>query len=145
LLAELSEIQGDDDFIALGSVPSEWFEERSMGSASTDGVYADIYATGWVSHLRQRLSKLAIELDMRDVDTATLQRDIPRAFTQHASYEVWLAELDGIYYRSRYGHNLENWALFEPFHLTNVTSTPLNLIDQDLGLALKILGLQIVD
>jgi hypothetical protein len=135
LLAELSEIQGDDDFIALGSVPSEWFEERSMGSAST----------GWVSHLRQRLSKLAIELDMRDVDTATLQRDIPRAFTQHASYEVWLAELDGIYYRSRYGHNLENWALFEPFHLTNVTSTPLNLIDQDLGLALKILGLQIVD
>jgi hypothetical protein len=116
-----------------------------MGGASTAGVYAEIYASGWVGHLRQKLSKLAIEIDLPDIDTATLQRDIPRAFTQHASYEVWLAGLNGIYYRSRYGHNLENWALFEPFQLSNVTSAPLNLIDQDLDLALKTLGLQIVD
>jgi hypothetical protein len=145
LLAELSDIQGEDDFIALGSVPSDWFEGRSMGSASMAGQYANIYATGWVSHLRQTLARLAVELDLRDIDTATLQRDLPRAFTQHASYEVWLVGLDGIYYRSRYGHNLENWALFEPFQLTNLASASLNLIDPDLELALKILGLQIVD
>jgi hypothetical protein len=75
LLAELSDIQGDDDFVVLGSVPSEWFTGRSMGGASTAGVYAEIYASGWVGHLRQKLSKLAIALDLPDIDTATLQRD----------------------------------------------------------------------
>jgi hypothetical protein len=37
LLAEFSEIEGENDFTPLGSVPLNWFKKRSMGSARASG------------------------------------------------------------------------------------------------------------
>ena len=52
--------------------------------------------------------------------------------------------LPGIYFRSRYGHNLENWALFEPCRLRNMKSErverqhpALARGDGDFGIALR--------
>jgi len=54
------------------------------------------------------------------------------------------AGLDGIYYRSRYGHDLENWALFEPFKISS-PKVPLEFRPDDLDLqeACRLLGLKI--
>src|SRR6185295_13858447 len=48
LLAELQEIEGEDDFVRAGVVPYEWFAVRVMGSAEAHGQFADIGASDWI-------------------------------------------------------------------------------------------------
>lgn len=119
LLAELNEIEGENDFVPLGTVPREWRDERLLGFAHADGQYADIYASGWILLLRHRLAAECLRLGLSDLDAAVLQRYAPRRITQLASLEARRRSFDGVYYRSRYGHDLENWALFEPFRISN--------------------------
>jgi hypothetical protein len=144
LIAELQAITGDDDFVPLGTVPSDWFEQRVMGESIITGVYADVYAASWVSRLRQTLAADCIALGLTELDDSVLQQGEPRRLTQLASLKVNEAGLNGIYYRSRYGHDLENWALFEPFEISSL-KTPLEIRpdDVDLQAACKLLGLQI--
>jgi hypothetical protein len=44
----------------------------------------------------------------------------------------------GILYRSRFGHDTENWALFEPFKINPMSAMPIELNDPDLRKALAI-------
>ena len=143
LLAEFNEIDGENDFIALGQVPSDWCERRVMGTCCAEGSYADIYAAGWVGYLRARLSNECLRLGLKDLDVAVLQQGQPRQLTQAASREVYKAGLDGIFYRSRYGHDLENWALFEPFRIHGFQFAPVTKSDPDLLSACKILRITI--
>jgi hypothetical protein len=46
LIAELEAIAGEDDYVLLGTVPSDWCEPRVMGEATVTGTYADIYGAG---------------------------------------------------------------------------------------------------
>lgn len=144
LLAELQAIDGEDDFVPLGEVPSDWCHTRLMGECGVNGNYADIYAAGWVGYLRQELASDCLALGIRDLDVSVLQQAEPRRLTQLASLKVNEANLDGIYYRSRYGHDLENWAIFEPFqiHSRQIAAT-IDLGDADLQQACSILGLRI--
>ncbi|AXC16133.1 hypothetical protein ACPOL_6927 (plasmid) [Acidisarcina polymorpha] len=112
LIAELQAIAGEDDHVPLGTVPSDWYEPRVMGEAAVTGAYADLYGASWVSHLRQVLARDCIALGLQDLDDSVLQQGEPRRLTQLASLKVYETGFDGIYYRSRYGHDLENWALF---------------------------------
>jgi hypothetical protein len=73
-----------------------------------------------------------------------LQRSSPRRLTQLASLEAWSKKFDGVYYRSRHGHELENWALFEPFRISRATSQAIAADDQALMEALRILELKLV-
>ena len=54
------------------------------------------------------------------------------------------AGLDGIYDRSRYGHDLENWALFEPFEISS-PEVPIAVRPDDVDLqeACRLLELKI--
>ena len=71
-----------------------------------------------------------------------LQAGAPRQITQLASRVVYELGLPGICYPSRYGHDLENWALFEP-HIQHSVSNPITNEDPALVEALRILGLKI--
>jgi hypothetical protein len=143
LLAELDLIEGPNDFLPLGTVPRDWFETRAMGTATVQGEFADIYAAGWVSYLRSRLAAAALKLGMMDIDLATLQTSEPRKLTQLASREAYLLEVTGIFYRSRHGHSLENWALFEPVSLDDETSEEVSVDDPDLIEAMELHGLEL--
>jgi hypothetical protein len=84
------------------------------------------------------------ETRLEDLDVAILQQGKPRRLTQLSSLEIYKAGLNGIYYRSRYGHDLENWALFEPFQISEKgESESIRLDDPHLLAACKILGIQI--
>jgi hypothetical protein len=115
------------------------------------GEYADIYALGWVSHLRTALAEIAVKLGMEDVDLSSLERAEPRQLTQHAGRKAFELGYAGVFYHSRYGHSIENWAIFEdwaiserfPIQLPN--SRKVAEDDPDLLEALRILGLIIVD
>jgi hypothetical protein len=52
-----------------------------------------------------------------DFDGSVLQQTAPRILTQFVSRIVFYDDFSGIYYRSKYPHDIENWALFEPFHI----------------------------
>jgi hypothetical protein len=141
LLADLAEIEGEDDFTPLATVPASWLVPRLIGTAQTEGEYADIYAVGWVALLRRELASTAVALGLAEIDAATLQAGRPRQLTQEASLVVFRHGLDGIFYRSRYGHSIENWAIFEPFPLRNTSSAAIAADDPDLHAALRIHGL----
>jgi hypothetical protein len=115
-----------------------------MGEATVTGAYADLYSASWVSYLRQTLAADCIALGLEDLDDSVLPQGEPRRLTQLASLKVNEAGLDGIYYRSRYGHNLENWALFEPFEI-NAPQAVLEIgpDNVDLQEACRLLGLKI--
>lgn len=141
LLAELNELDGENDFAPIGTLSLDWLTERRMGTATANGEYADIYASGWSSHLRRTLAAKALSMGLTDIDVATLQAGVPRQLTQQASLEVYEHKLNGIFYRSRYGHSLENWAIFEPFPLTDKTSSFITPDDADLAYALECHGI----
>jgi hypothetical protein len=144
LLAELDGIAGEDDYVPLGHVPSEWCDERWLGNCTAQGSYADIYSAYWVGRLRQTLASECLKLGLEDLDVAILQQGKPRRLTQLSSLEVYKAGLNGIYYRSRYGHDLENWALFEPFQIRKRgDSEAIRVDDPDLLAACEILRIQI--
>jgi hypothetical protein len=143
LLAELREISGEDDFFPAGQVPLDWTTNRLIGTASVDGNYASIYASEWITFLRRKLATECLRLGIRDLDTSVLQAGAPRQITQLASRVVYELGLPGICYPSRYGHDLENWALFEPFHIQHSVSNPIANEDPALIEALRILGLKI--
>ena len=142
LIAELREIEGDDDFWPLGVVPREWCDDRLLGTASAIGEYADVYASNWVAFLRKELARDVVRLGLTEVDAGILQRDTPRRLTQMASAKVYERGFAGIYYRSRHGHDLENWALFEPFLIDPLRSEGISIDDPNLLQALTMLGVE---
>jgi hypothetical protein len=116
-----------------------------MGKAEIDGVFADLYAVSWVSHLRRSLAAEALRLGVNDIDLSTLVNAEPRRLTQLASRQAYRLNFAGIFYRSRHGHSLENWAIFEPFPLENdATSEALSEDDPELQEALRVHGIRLV-
>jgi hypothetical protein len=141
----------EDDSTALGTIRRAWIKGRCIGSANVEGEYADIYALGWISHLRTALAEIAVRLGMEDIDLSSLERAEPRLLTQQAGRNTFELGYAGVYYHSRYGHSIENWAIFEdwviaerfPIHEPN--SYKVTEDDPDLIEALSVLGLVIVD
>jgi hypothetical protein len=138
LYAELAEITGEDDFTQFGHVPPEWAETRMLGSAAQYGSYADIYGGEWIAILRRDLAANCVQLGIAELNAGVLEESGLRELTQHASRLVYNSAFDGIRYLSRYGHNICNWALFEPFKINPKGATPLDLSDPDLQEALAI-------
>jgi hypothetical protein len=142
LLAELAEIEGEDDYCPLGEVPLEWVERRVMGVATARGEYADICSSEWISRLRIVLAGHLGKFGLNDLDASALQMTVPRNVTQLVSRIVFSNSLAGIYYRSKYGHDVENWALFEPFQINVRDPETIRPDDSDLQRALQLHGLK---
>jgi hypothetical protein len=142
LLAELAEIEGDDDYVPLGEVPLEWVEKRMMGVATAGGEYADVCSSEWISRLRVVLARHLEKFGLDDLDASVLQMTAPRNLTQLVSRVAFSEGLAGIYYRSKYGHDVENWALFEPFQITVEDSESIGPEDPDVQRALRLHGLE---
>ncbi len=142
---------GEDDFTAFGTVRRAWIKGRCIGTANVEGEYADLYALGWVSHLRTAPAGIAVKLGMKDFDLSSLEPAEPRVLTQQAGRIAFELGYAGVFYHSRYGHSIENWAIFEdwtmpdrfPIHQPN--SRKVAEDDPDLLEALRILGLVIGD
>jgi hypothetical protein len=144
LHAELQQIEGEDDFVPAGIVPREWLSRRLMGSADADGEFADIGASEWVATLRGRLATLLISLGIPDFDASVLQRSGPRCLTQNASAVVYSKGFNGIRYLSKHGHDIENWALFEPASLDKQLNNDIEPDDLELLEALRLFNLALV-
>jgi hypothetical protein len=142
---------GEDDFTAFGTVRRAWIKGRCIGTANVEGEYADIYALGWVSHLRTALAGIAVKLGMKDFDLSSLEPAEPRVLTQQAGRIAFELGYAGVFYHSRYGHSIENWAIFEDwtmperFPIHQPKSRKVAEDDPDLMEAMKLLGLVLSD
>jgi hypothetical protein len=63
--------------------------------------------------------------------------------TQNVSAAVYRRGFQGIRYLSKYGHDIENWALFEPTDLTEVINDAIRPDDPDLLEALRLFNLRV--
>jgi RES domain len=143
VIAELRKVAGDDDYTPFGTVPLEWLENRLIGSAVAKGRYADICASASIGYLRTVLATQLLEMELEELDASTLQFTAPRLLTQQISRLMYESKFDGIYYRSKYGHDLDNWAFFEPFKIQSPTSSAIRANDPDFRRALKIHALRL--
>jgi len=72
------------------------------------------------------------------MDTSALHKTAPRILTQFMSRIVSYGDFVGIYYLSKYGHDIERWALFEPFQIDVKDSCGIRCDDPDLQRALQL-------
>ncbi len=134
---------GDDLSPAFGEVPSSWVRERSLGVGTLNGRYADIGHHESIEELWRALSGRALHHGLQDLDAGAIRVSAPRAFTQEISRYVFRATSDGrpawqgIVYRSRFGDDLENWAIFEPHRPEDISTSSFAEDDPDLLSALE--------
>ena len=140
LLSTLAAIKNaGDDHIAFGTVPASWLRKRALGTALlTRRRFADVYSSQWLAFLRKQLPFAAPQ--SQDFDLALLLSQ-NRPLTQKVATLVYRLGYDGIYYQSRHGSDLFNWALFEPFELDSPQASDLNAEDPDFKEALGRLNL----
>jgi RES domain-containing protein len=143
LAAELAAIEGDDDFYPLGEVPLEWFSLRMIGVAKLNGTFAEVCSADWISRLQLRMTPHLASFGLMDFDASTIQSSSNREITQMVSRFVYESGADGIAYPSKYGHDLRNWAIFEPFKIQIEDPEPLTVEDAELVKCLTLLHLKI--
>lgn len=147
LAAALAEIENaGEDPIAPGTVPASWLDRRVMGLAlPRKALFADIYSSAWLGFLRREfepgylLHRFAPEA-IPEFDLALLMSQ-RRALTQQIATVVYRLGYHGIFYQSRHGAEIENWALFEPFPLKRLERRDLMSDDVELSEALERLNL----
>ena len=75
------------------------------------------------------------------MDASVLQQSGPRVLTQNVSSVLYKEGYNGIRYLSKYGHDVENWALFEPANPRNQIAHEIQPDDPDLLEAFRIFNL----
>lgn len=126
LLAEYQLIEQNDEDAPLtapaGSVPVGWRGARLLGVGVSDGVVQPLVAVSGrqsLATLRRELAGFVLACGLDDLDAAAIRMGAPRRFTQGVSrfiYEQTSAEGSpycGIFYLSRFGDEIANFALFE--------------------------------
>lgn len=141
--AELAAIVGDDDFYPRGKVPPDYLSTRTIGVAKVQAECADLGSAEWLARLRTKLLPYAKEFGLTDIDASVLQRSSPRRLTQLISRVAYESAAEGIRYLSRFGHDLENWAFFEPVTILSKRTEVLKEDDPDLVKALEVLKLSL--
>lgn len=134
-----------------GELDRGWLGVRHIGEGLLEGRFADVGHHESLAEVRAALSSHAVHDGLADIDAAAIRLSVPRGFTQELSRYVYdLTEAgrrawDGIAYRSRFGDNLRNWAMFEPMRPTSGSGEAIAPDDPDLLEALRIHGLVLSD
>lgn len=154
VVAGLAEIAGPDDTLPAGVVPRSWLRNRVIGQATVNGRFADVNHARSLAHLHTNLAARLVHFRIRELDGAAIRTTAPRRFTQEVSSHIYALADDagrpifaGIAYRSRFGDNYQNWAVFERLQNQEMFRNPLvTEIDpgaRELGAALDLLGLRL--
>jgi RES domain len=145
---------GEGDAFPPRLVPRAWLRERVIGSAIVKGSFANVLGSTWVGYLNRELQGRFAEWGIKEIDGSTLRSTATRAITQAASRLVYLASersnplFTGVRYESRFGNDIECWAIFEhadvaelPF--TFLSSDQVDADDEDLQEACRIHGIAV--
>lgn len=145
LLAQFDAIEGaPGERIPFGKVPKSWAARRVIGEAvPKQRRFADVYSAEWLSYLRRELEPRLMARRIgaeQDFDLAYIASQ-DRTLTQEISTIAYHLGFDGIYYQSRHGTDLENWALFEPCEFAFSKSAAIDVEGPEFQQALRLLNL----
>ena len=151
-IAGLEAISGSPDAIPPGAVPRDWLNGRAIGEAApAAGMFADLRESASLTHLHESLAARLVHYRIPELDAAAIRQSAPRKFTQEVSSYVYRQTDNdgnplfvGIAYRSRFGDEFTNWAIFERPDRAAISSPatrPITADDPDFQAALKTLGL----
>jgi hypothetical protein len=147
VIAGLEAILGEEPLDAAGVVPRSWLSRRSIGAAGVAGDFANVGKARSIGWLRRRFAADVVEFGLADLDAAAIRLVAPRRLTQRMSRTIYECSDDyrrqfsGIVYLSRFGNEVQNWAIFEPGEINVTDITEVRPSDTDLIAALSILGL----
>lgn len=154
VVAGLAAIAGPDDTLPAGIIPRSWLRNRVVGQATANGCFADVNHARSLGYLHANLAARLVHFGIRELDGAAIRLTAPRRFTQEVSSHIYALADDagqpvfaGIAYRSRFGDNYQNWAVFERPQDQEMFGDPrVTEIDagaRELGAALDLLGLRL--
>lgn len=133
----------------MGVVPRTWLGRRSVGTATVADDFANVGKARSLGWLRRRFSEDVVEFGLADLDAAAIRLVAPRRLTQRMSRTIYECSVgdrrqySGIAYLSRFGDEIQNWAIFEPGEINVTDAIDVRPSDADLISALSILGLTI--
>jgi len=137
-----------DNFPTAGVIDRAWLDKRRLGRSRGNGTFAVGGHSATLSRLRGAMSGEMARFGIRDLDGAAIRSTAPRGFTQALSRLIYSCRraddatpaYDGIQYLSKYGDDLECWALFEGRgELTDTESLVLDPKDPELVEAERLL------
>jgi len=114
-----------------GTVPPDWCQNRSSQTAKVTGIFADVAHSHWLARLL--------------VDQSAIHQATFRPITQRIARTVFEREENfaGIYYTSRHGSEIANWAIFEGRAIIKPENTPVPITPNDPDLLSACAHLQI--
>lgn len=137
-----------------GELTLEWVEARQISEIHPKhGRFADIGHSQSLAALNRDLATEIVRHGLDEIDGAAIRQKAPRTLTRAISRHVYEhATLDdrlfaGIFYESRHGNDLHNYALFENggrWDFDAVSDRSLSRDDPHLQQALKMLEITIV-
>lgn len=136
------------------SLPTQWRDGRVAGAATLDARLANLGDSSTIAWLRDTLGTTVNRLGLADFDAATLRLSAPRYVTQLVGRALFeQADRDGspmfagLAYRSRYGDDITNVALFErpggDLPLSDFANAPIEADDPDLVRVAELFGLEL--
>jgi hypothetical protein len=119
-VAGLAAIAGPNDTFPVGTVPRSWLRTRLVGEATVARRFADVNHAESLAYLQRQLAARLVHYGISELDGAAVRLTTKRRLTQEISSHLYaLADgvgeplFAGIAYRSRFGDNYHNWAIFE--------------------------------
>lgn len=111
----------DDDDLIPGVIDAAWLNKRRLGRGRGLGSFAMSGNSTTLSQLRGAMAPTLARYGLTDLDAAAIRLTSPRGLTQRLSRLIYRClntaasdpAYDGIHYLSKYGDDLECWALFE--------------------------------
>jgi hypothetical protein len=156
VLAELARIEGPEPLRAPGRLPRSWIHGRVVGEASVSGAFCDVGAAASLAYLHRALAVTRARYRVAELDGAAIRQTAPRRFTQEISSHVYALSdarggprFAGIGYRSRFGDQYQNWAIFERPGRRPIIRAPrtrkIAPLQRELQAALRLLDLELGD
>lgn len=159
LASELDEIKENDPDLPStrepGTLPGVWLEERRLGEIDqTSGRYADVGHSTSLACLNRVLAAEVLAHKLDELDGAAIRMKAPRSLTMAISRFVYEAStaigesFAGIFYLSRWGDDLHNYALFENgsrWSFEAVQTSPLSEDMPDFRTALEMHRIRLVN
>jgi hypothetical protein len=137
-----------------GELTLEWVEAREIGEIHPKhGRFADIGHSQSLAALNHDLAAEIVRHGLNEIDGAAIRQKAPRTLTRAISRHVYEHATNddrlfaGIFYESRHGNDLHNYALFENggrWDFEAVSDRSLSRDDPHLRQAMKMLEITIV-
>jgi RES domain-containing protein len=158
VVADMAEIVDNEPELnqtrQAGQLTLEWVEARKIGEIHpTRGQYADVGHSQSLAALNHDLAAEIVRNGLDEIDGAAIRQKAPRTLTRAISRHVYEHTTHdghlfaGIFYESRHGNELHNYALFENgarWDFEGVSDRALSRDDSDLQQAMTMLRITIV-